>query len=125
MFLGFMLFSQTYLKVVTITFSALIIVELLNMISNVTKMSVVMMFAQVVSLCSYFATIYFYHEYINVSDIDQDFIINVGIIAFVAWFPIYAMKRLVKRYSPTEEMIIMRECKIKIPLWRRILFLEN
>lgn len=57
MFLAVTLFYDSFTNIVTITFSTLVLIELLNVLSEVTKIKRKMIFSIIVTLAVYFASI--------------------------------------------------------------------
>ena len=44
-----------------------------------------------------------FRNYLDTSKIDEDFLYKVGLIVCVSWLPIFIIRCLRKRLSPTEE----------------------
>lgn len=104
MLLSIMLFKDPYLNIVTITFSSLIVAELLNIYSEITiKKSKVLLICQVGTFAVYALSIIFMRNYINVSAIDVDFVMKVLIITLFSWVPLHVAKWFRIKLDPSEE----------------------
>lgn len=117
MLLSIMLFKDPYLNIVTITFSALIVAELLNIYSEVSiefdhfnltgqitiKKSKVLLICQIGTFAVYALSIVFMRNYINVSAIDVDFVMKVLIITLFSWVPLHVAKWVRVKFDPSEE----------------------
>ena len=111
MLLTFWLFEKSFTTVVTITFTALIFSELLNINTTLTNMNRIVFLSQIFTLLVYIVSIIFLREQIDVSVIDAHFIKNVAIIVLVSWGPLQLAKQLRLRFDPTENEKIMRSIK--------------
>ena len=108
--LGLFLFDRSFLNIVTITFSALIIIELLNVLTELHKRHCGMILSVGASLLVYFLTIYFFRNRINVSTfMNWDFFFKISIITAIAWIPLHAFKHTEKRVFPSDYDTIMKE----------------
>jgi len=93
MLLSFWLFDDTFTKIVTITFSSLIIIEILNIITILNSFSWIIFGSQIITIAIYFLSIIFLKDQINVAAIDLNFCIRVLIILVFAWLPIQIVKK--------------------------------
>ncbi len=109
MMLGLRLFDNSYLNIVTITFSALIVIELLNVLTELHKRHWGMIVSVTLSLLVYFLTIFLFRSIINVSAITGWFAIKVLVITAISWLPIHLLKYLERRIWPSDYDIIMKE----------------
>jgi len=110
MLLSLYLFENSFVGIVTITFSVLILAELLNVISEVNKIHWVMVASELGTFFIYTASCIFFKSYINVEQIlDPDFIVKWLIITLVSWLPIHVCKIIVKRWDPSEHEKIMKK----------------
>ena len=108
MLLSFWLFEDSFTQIVTITFSSLIIIEILNTHTAITHFNRIVFASQVLTLVIYFLSIILFRDYIVVSAIDFAFLQKVAIIVLVAWGPVQLIKVLRKRFDPTESERIMK-----------------
>lgn len=70
MLLTFWIFEKSFSNIVTITFSALIISELLNINTTLTKMNKIVFLSQIFTLLIYIVSIIIFRNVINLSIID-------------------------------------------------------
>lgn len=111
MLLTFWLFENSFTEIVTITFTALILIELLNINTALTRMNKIVCVSQVFTLVIYFLSIWLLRDVIVVSAIDFAFLKNVAIIVLLSWGPIQLLKVLRMRFDPTENEKIMKRIK--------------
>lgn len=111
MFLGFWLFEQSVVQIVTITFTSLILLELLNIYTELTSFNLIVFVSQILTFAIYILSIVFLRDQIDVASIDLKFMERVGIIVAIAWGPIQIMKYIRKKLDPTENQKIMKNIK--------------
>ena len=114
MMMGLMLFDRSFLDIVTITFSALIVIELLNIFTELHKISTGMIISVSLSMLVYFLTLVLFHGIIDVSRVDALFFLKIFVVAVISWAPIYLLKFAEKRIWPSDYDIIMKERGNKI-----------
>ena len=102
MFLTFWLFEKSFTTIVTITFTALILSELLNIYTALTHMNRIVLISQIFTLIIYIVSIIVLREEIDLSAIDLPFIKNVAIIVLFSWAPLQIAKLIRVRFDPTE-----------------------
>jgi len=95
-------FPDTFLRIVTITFTALILAEILNVYTELHKVQWATVVALVGTGVVYFLSIIFFKSYIDVDAINGDFIKSIIIMVAVSWLPLHIMKLVLKRYDPTD-----------------------
>ena len=83
-----MFFNDSYVNIVTITFTALILIELLNVYTQIHNMSMQMILIMLATAVTYFMSIILLKSYFETSYMDSEFFTKVGIIALVTWLPI-------------------------------------
>ena len=108
MLLGFWLFEDSIVQIVTITFTALIVSELLNVYTALTNLNRIVLLSQVLTFFIYIVSIIMLRDQIDVSAIDMKFVERVGIIVLISWGPLQVMKILRKAFDPTENEKIMK-----------------
>lgn len=96
-------FPDSFTNIVTITFSSLIIIELLNVYSEVKKTNWKMIVASISTFVIYFMSIALLRSYFDVSYITWHFVLKVFAITLASWLPLYAVKLFMKKCFPTEE----------------------
>jgi phospholipid-translocating ATPase len=100
-------FNDSFANIVTITFSALIIVELLNVYSVVNKFNWKMAIASLFTLAIYIISIYSFREYFSTSYIDGTFLWKIVVLAFASWAPLHLAKVIVDCVDPPEQKKIL------------------
>ena len=111
MLLTFWLFRSSFTSIVTITFTALILSEQLNVMTTLTKWSTIVIVSQFLTLVVYVASIIFLRRIIDVTIIDLDFGKNVAIIILFSWLPMQLVKWWRMKWYPTEAEKIMKAIK--------------
>ena len=94
MFIAVTQFDQSFVNIVTITFSCLICIEMLNVLSEVTKIHRLMIISIFVTLFMYIGSIACFRQYFQVSYIDGAFLLKVSILTIVTWLPLELFKKL-------------------------------
>ena len=113
MLLSLYMFDSTFLRIVTITFSALIVIELLNVYSEVNiiinfhlkkihKLHILMLASTFGSGIVYFLSIMLMKNVISVDAIDTQFVIKVLIVSLFSWAPLHIIKKVMSYLNPTE-----------------------
>lgn len=88
MFVAVSYFDQSFVNIVSITFSTLILIEMLNVLSEVTKIKYKMVLSIIATLLIYFASIACFKQYFEVSYIDGHFVLKVTLLTLVTWLPL-------------------------------------
>jgi phospholipid-translocating ATPase len=93
-----MFFNESFTNIVTITFSALIITELLNVYSSVSsknpnqiqvhRIQWVMIVTSMMTLFIYITSIALLPNYFQTSYITWNFVLKVGMLTIVSWLPL-------------------------------------
>jgi phospholipid-translocating ATPase len=102
-------FNEPFTNIVTITFSALIITELLNVYSSVHHLNFKMVVASVATLFIYVLSIALLPAYFQTSYITWEFVMKVAMITVASWLPLHITKLIIQRVDPSEFQKIMRE----------------
>ena len=87
-----MYFNEPFTNMVTITFSALIITELLNVYSSVHHLNYKMVVSSVLTLVTYIISIALLPVYFQTSYITWEFVLKVLCITLASWLPIYIVQ---------------------------------
>jgi phospholipid-translocating ATPase len=82
-------FLDSFVNIVTITFTALIFIEVLNVITEVHKLKFKMIVSIVFTLFIYMASIIMFRNYFDLSYVDGAFIGKVLIVTTVCWLPLH------------------------------------
>lgn len=109
MFMCIYAFTDSFTNIMTITFSALIVIEMLNILSEVHQIRLPMILSIIATIIVYFFTIITFRNVMLTSYIDMDFVIKVLITCFICWAPIQIFNWFMSRYDPNQEQKIMRE----------------
>jgi phospholipid-translocating ATPase len=102
-------FQDSFVNIVTITFTALIFIELLNVFSSVTKVKKFMIYSVVGTILIYIGSIVFFRNYFNTSVITPIFLLKVFVITILCWAPLHLCKIIVERIDPSEEQKIRQK----------------
>lgn len=109
MLLTIILFPTDTLDIVTITFTALILTELLNTVTIVSRVTVVLLCTLAVSMLMYFLTLVYLREYINVASINGLFLAKVLLIVAASWGIIFLLKLTKERIWPSYTQRVLRD----------------
>jgi len=96
-------FKDSFVNIVTITFTALIFIEYLNIFSSVNKIKRMMVYSVIGSLCIYICSMMFFRNYLSISVITPTFLLKIFIITILCWAPLHIFKIVIDRLDPTEE----------------------
>ncbi len=101
MLLAIFLFESSFTRIVSITFTALILTELLMVLFEVHKISILMVLAEIVSIVIYIISIFILPTYFDIPFIiSLDFIWKVLVIIALANFPIYFYQFVYRKVKP-------------------------
>jgi len=108
MIMAIYLFKDSYIQVVTITFTGLILSEVLNVYTELHKLHPMMIASAVGTLVVYFTSIVLLREYINVDYIDTTFLVTILMIVSISWLPLHIIKCVLNAIDPTDYQKIMK-----------------
>uniref|UniRef100_A0A8C6XDR4 Phospholipid-transporting ATPase n=1 Tax=Naja naja TaxID=35670 RepID=A0A8C6XDR4_NAJNA len=101
MYGALLLFESEFVHVVAISFTALILTELLMVALTIRTWHWLMILAEIFSLCCYVASLAFLNEYFDVAFITTvTFLWKVSAITIVSCLPLYILKYLKRKFSP-------------------------
>ena len=100
MFVALYAFENSFNNIVTITFSALICIEMMNILSEVHIIRPMMIISIALTVLIYFFTIITFRSMFQVSYVDLDFILKVGATCIICWAPIHIFAALMARCDP-------------------------
>ncbi|KAI9561929.1 hypothetical protein GHT06_012891 [Daphnia sinensis] len=101
MYGALLLFDDEFIHIVAISFSALILTELLMVTLTARKWHVIMILGELVSLALYVASLALFHEFFDSQFIQTaDFVWKVCVITVISCLPLYILKCLHKKFSP-------------------------
>lgn len=95
-------FNDSFVNIVTITFSALVMIELLNVYTEINRFDKKMFLVLFITGLSYFISIILFRNYFDVAYIDFMFIVKVMLIVAIAWLPLHIIKIIVNLCDPSE-----------------------
>ena len=102
MLLSLYLFDNSYYNIMTITFTALILSELLNVTTALNRVHAVAICSIASSLIVYALVIVLMKKDINAATIDLEFLYKVAFLTLLSWLPIHIAKVLRAKFAPTE-----------------------
>mmetsp|Transcript_35465 Transcript_35465/g.25856 ORF Transcript_35465/g.25856 Transcript_35465/m.25856 type:complete len:199 (-) Transcript_35465:124-720(-) len=109
MFISITQFNESFVNIVTISFTTLILIEMLNIISIVSSIHRYMVISIILTFGTYMLSIVCFRNYIQVSYIDGQFCLQVIIMTIVSWLPLHLAKMIMSRCVPNQEEKVMRE----------------
>jgi phospholipid-translocating ATPase len=95
-------FNDSYSNIVTITFSSLVAIELLNVYTQINKYTFKMMLMQIATGVTYFLSVIMLQEYFDASYIDLIFLAKVGVVTLVTWLPLHMLQWIMSVVDPSE-----------------------
>jgi len=104
-----MFFHESFTNIVTITFSALIFTELLNVYTSVHHLNWRILISSILTLFIYILSIALLPEYFDTSYIEWMFVVKVLMITVVSWMPLHLVHCIVDKVDPSEFQKIMKE----------------
>jgi phospholipid-translocating ATPase len=105
-------FRDSFTNIVTITFTALIIIECLNVYTQIHKLDFPMIMLQVATVTVYFLSILFMRQYFDVSYMNEIFFIKVLAIVAVTWLPMHMLYYLLDYLDPSEHKRVMEHMHV-------------
>ena len=96
-----LLFENVYINVVSITFSALFLAEMLNVYLELNKFHWFMLISFILTILIYVLSMVLFQNYLNVAYIFAwECLWRILIITFLSWFPFWLISFLYRRYFP-------------------------
>ena len=108
MLLGIVLFKDSFVNIIIINFSALLLIEFLNLHTEIRKGDFLVYSCMVLSFMIYVASVWIFKEYFDLNSIGIMFILKVIAITAVAWIPIHLIKWITEKINPSEASKINR-----------------
>ena len=102
-------FHDSLTNIVTITFSSLIICEILNVFSEVHKVNYKMIISSVLTFIIYFMSIGLLRSYFDTSYITWTFVCKVFAITLASWAPLHLARKIYDCCDPSEHQKIMKQ----------------
>ena len=96
-----LLFEDNFVNIVSITFSALILIEILNVYIEIHKLHIVMLFSFISTLVVYFVSMVLLRSTFDVAYIFAwDCFSKIIILTLLCWLPFFALNILYRIYFP-------------------------
>ena len=89
-------FNDSFVNIVTITFSALITIELLNVYTEINRFDKKMFLVLSATAAVYFISIWIFRNYFDLGYIDFLFVVKIALIVAIAWLPLHLIKKIVE-----------------------------
>lgn len=107
------LFENSFFELVTITFTALILIEMLNIATSVRKWHPAIMLGIALSFIIYGCCLIFFRHFLMLSEITWQFGLKVLLITAASWIPIKVFDMIRNCMFPTLAYKIQKEEKAK------------
>lgn len=109
MFLSVILFNDSFVTIMSITFTTLIFIEYLNVLQEVTHIKKEPVIGIILSTIIYMSSIHFLNKYFQVRLFsDRTFFLKVFGITMASWLPLWTLKKLVDWYDPNTVMKVSK-----------------
>ena len=104
MFGSLILFKEKlFLKIVTVSFTALVYLEILNVYLEINKLHWFMIFSLLSTCAVYTSTLIFLSEYLDIYYVIQkDIFWKIIVMSIVAWLPFFIANKIKKYFFPQE-----------------------
>ena len=96
----FMFEENIFLNIVTVSFTALIYLEILNVYMEINKFHFFMIFALVGTFIVYTITLFCLPSYLDVYILDFITLLKILLLAFIAWVPFFVYNKIKKIFFP-------------------------
>ena len=106
------MFNDSYVNIVTITFSALICIEILNVYTQINNYSMQMVLIQICTAGTYFMSIILLKSYFETSYMDGVFAVKIALITAITWAPIQLLYLAMEFIQPSENSKIMESMRL-------------
>lgn len=109
MFLAVILFNDSFVTIMSITYTTLIFIEFLNILQEISVIRREVIMTIVFSLAIYMGSIYFFNTLFKVQAfLDKFFMAKVLLITAASWLPLWIVKRLSAWYDPDAVLKVRR-----------------
>lgn len=102
-------FDESFTNITTITFSALIVCEILNVFSEVHKVNYKMVISSIMTFIIYFMSIGLLRSYFDTSYVTWTFVVKVLLLTFASWAPLHLARLIYDFIDPSEHQKIMAQ----------------
>jgi phospholipid-translocating ATPase len=111
--LSILLLSKTFTEIVTITFTALIFIEFLNIASMIRTWHKYIFLSIVISLILYFFCLIFLRRLFLLSVLEIDEFFKICLLSLITWLPFQIYQSIQRRFFPEKIDIVINEAKIE------------
>mmetsp|Transcript_64130 Transcript_64130/g.88703 ORF Transcript_64130/g.88703 Transcript_64130/m.88703 type:complete len:132 (+) Transcript_64130:2776-3171(+) len=109
MFVSITQFNDSFVNIVSITFTTLILIECLNIMTIVSSIHKYMIISMVLTFGVYMLSFAMFPQYLQVGAVNGQFILQVIIMTIACWLPLHLFKMIMSRCVPNQEEKVMRE----------------
>lgn len=103
MYLAFVLFEDDFIHIVAISFTSLVLTELLMVALTIQTWHRYMVFAELLSFSTYLLSLVIFKDSFDAEFITTvSFLWKVGLITLISCFPLYILKILRKKFAPSD-----------------------
>lgn len=106
-------FDNTYINIVTITFTALIMIEFLNIYSTIRTWHKIITISIIVSAITYFISLFFLKNLFLLSSLSLFDFLHILIISLSAWLPVQIFKLIKKKIRPSQIDKVLLEAEVR------------
>ena len=89
-----LIFEKSFLKIATITFTALIFAELLNIYAEIKTFHFIMVFSLIFTLVIYILSLVFLKEIIDFAYLTPENVLKILLLTLISWLPFFMIKRI-------------------------------
>lgn len=100
--LAILFFNDSFVNIVIINFSALLLIELLNLFTEIRRGNLLIYGCMVLSFMIYVASVWIFKEYFDLSSVGIMFVLKVVTITAIAWVPVHIIKCVSDKIYPSE-----------------------
>ena len=104
-------FDHSFMKISTVTFTCLILAELLNVYTEIKKFHYAMYVSLGLTLVSYLFSLWFLNSVLDLSYLDFINVIKIIVITLISWLPFYLITKIMRCIFPEthEKLNILKE----------------
>ncbi|EGR32280.1 hypothetical protein IMG5_090120, partial [Ichthyophthirius multifiliis] len=102
MILSFYIFKNAFISIQTITYAALIVSEILNILFSINKIHIIMIISMLCSILIYALSCFLLKNYIDISEIDFQFFQYLFYVTLASWCPPFFFSFIKKRVDPSD-----------------------
>ena len=110
------IFDTSFFEIVTITFTSLIFIEILNILGSVNKMDWKIIGSITLSVLTYLFSLFFLRSLMQLSEVNPQFLFKVSVMTFLAYAPVKLCFVIKTHFFPSMTDKVRREAKEKAHL---------